>query len=563
MKFLLGIVFASVAFAQQTYNPPVRNLSGTTAPASGDCNAAAEVGAYYIQTGDTDTVPTEVYLCAQTATSYAWQPVSHYAQDAAPATCNVGSLWFDTNATAGSNLFGCTAADTWTLLGGGGGGSGDAAAAVTTTCSGVSATFTATSNTMNKFQCTLVATNVTSSTLASLTTGQGFSITVTQPAGGGITFAAPTGITGWGGIGTAANEECTQFFVADSATTAHQSSPMSCTGGSPSVVIPGSTSGEMTLVAPATGGGTITGFAGTGTMFGSAATNTGTGRQDFSGAASTATLKVGTSAPGTCTVGDVFFDSDATAGSNVLGCTATNTWTAQGGGGSSLTAPGTYAGRPACSTTVFPYATTDWILTYWCDGASAYKAYFNGMAVTPPGSLASFTSVTTACTPTLLNDGVVLTVPVGTSTLCGIYLTSFTPDTDSTVEFGFNMAVADNNVNSSYCGFGLYRDADNYVFDWMSWSGGAVAFNFTKRVAAADTSLKSGPYNHFTGARYRLRWTAATTIIPEVSIDKGNNWTPVNNTSYNYSELGGSPTPAWFCGSYNASGVLYHFVATP
>lgn len=47
----------------------------------------------------------------------------------------------------------------------------------------------------------------------------------------------------------------------------------------------------------------------------------------------------GTTLPSTCTVGRLFFDTDATAGSNVYGCTSTNTWTLQGGGGgSSLTA---------------------------------------------------------------------------------------------------------------------------------------------------------------------------------------------------------------------------------
>lgn len=43
----------------------------------------------------------------------------------APATCSVGELFYDTDATAGQNLYGCTATDTWTLLGdGGGAGSG-------------------------------------------------------------------------------------------------------------------------------------------------------------------------------------------------------------------------------------------------------------------------------------------------------------------------------------------------------------------------------------------------------------------------------------------------------
>lgn len=58
---------------------------------------------------------------------------------------------------------------------------------------------------------------------------------------------------------------------------------------------------------------------------------------DYGSAASTKTVKVGTSVPGACGVGELFFDSDATAGSNFFGCTATNTWTLLGGtgGGSS------------------------------------------------------------------------------------------------------------------------------------------------------------------------------------------------------------------------------------
>jgi hypothetical protein len=52
---------------------------------------------------------------------------------------------------------------------------------------------------------------------------------------------------------------------------------------------------------------------------------------DISGSTSTKPVKTGTTAPATCAVGELFFDTDATAGSNVFGCTATNTWTAQGG----------------------------------------------------------------------------------------------------------------------------------------------------------------------------------------------------------------------------------------
>lgn len=58
---------------------------------------------------------------------------------------------------------------------------------------------------------------------------------------------------------------------------------------------------------------------------------------DNTGALATKPHKSGTAAPGTCAVGETFFDTDATAGQNEYGCTATNTWTLQGdgaGGGS-------------------------------------------------------------------------------------------------------------------------------------------------------------------------------------------------------------------------------------
>ncbi len=48
---------------------------------------------------------------------------------------------------------------------------------------------------------------------------------------------------------------------------------------------------------------------------------------DFTGAASTAPMKAGTSLPGTCSVGQAYFKTDAEAGKNIHLCTAANTWT--------------------------------------------------------------------------------------------------------------------------------------------------------------------------------------------------------------------------------------------
>lgn len=93
-----------------------------------------------------------------------------------------------------------------------------------------------------------------------------------------------------------------------------------------------SADGTVSLATPVTitaGGGNVN----TGT------TNTyGAFLNDY-GAASLR-IPTGTSNPGTCTVGQILFRSDATAGQNIYECSATNTWTQQlnsGGGGASGT----------------------------------------------------------------------------------------------------------------------------------------------------------------------------------------------------------------------------------
>jgi hypothetical protein len=50
---------------------------------------------------------------------------------------------------------------------------------------------------------------------------------------------------------------------------------------------------------------------------------------DFSAATATKPVKTGGSLPVTCSVGEVFFNTAATAGANVYGCTAPNTWSAE------------------------------------------------------------------------------------------------------------------------------------------------------------------------------------------------------------------------------------------
>lgn len=69
--------------------------------------------------------------------------------------------------------------------------------------------------------------------------------------------------------------------------------------------------------------------------FGQNAINGGrtiTGVLDASGAAATKPMKAGTTLPATCSVGELFNKTNATATAVIYACIATDTWTQQGGG---------------------------------------------------------------------------------------------------------------------------------------------------------------------------------------------------------------------------------------
>ena len=86
------------------------------------------------------------------------------------------------------------------------------------------------------------------------------------------------------------------------------------------------------------------------TVFNNQANTYSAGLQHFG--AAQMLMPVGTANPATCTVGQVFFRSDSTAGQNWWFCTATNTWTQQlSGGGAVSVFTGSTATAPAFSAT--------------------------------------------------------------------------------------------------------------------------------------------------------------------------------------------------------------------
>ncbi len=72
---------------------------------------------------------------------------------------------------------------------------------------------------------------------------------------------------------------------------------------------------------------------------------------DFSNLPVTRPVTVGTAAPATCQLGQLFFNSAAAPGSNLLGCTAVNTWFELGGTASSSTGNATSIQGVAVSST--------------------------------------------------------------------------------------------------------------------------------------------------------------------------------------------------------------------
>ena len=76
------------------------------------------------------------------------------------------------------------------------------------------------------------------------------------------------------------------------------------------------------------------------------------GSVDFSAAPTTRPLMTCTTLPETCQAAEMFFKSDAPAGSNLYGCTASNTWTVQAGASGAVNVGGDLTGTSSSATVV-------------------------------------------------------------------------------------------------------------------------------------------------------------------------------------------------------------------
>ncbi len=234
-----------------------------------------------------------------------------------PSTCIVGQLFFNSSAAAGSNLSACTSANTW---------------------SGIGASLTLPLS---------VANGGTGTATPGLIAGTNVTISGTWPNqtinGTGASVA----------IGTSLPSACTvgQLFFNSSASAG--SNLYGCTASNTWNGLGGA---NLTLPLSVANGGN--GSSTPGLVAGSNITISGSWPNQI---VSGTPVAIGTSLPSTCTVGQLFFNSAAAAGSNLYGCTASNTWNALGGasvsGGNATTIQGTTVSSAA--------PTNNQALVYW------------------------------------------------------------------------------------------------------------------------------------------------------------------------------------------------------
>lgn len=262
-----------------------------------------------------------------------------YAQGVSlPASCSVGQAFFSTSAPPGLNLYLCSSANTWTQMTG-------AISSVFGRTGSVTAqtgdyTYAQIANTPNALP--------PNGTASGDLSGSYPDPVVTQVNGAGIPASGVLKATGSHQIvsatagvdfmGTATPVQAAQMPALNGdCTTSAGGVTTTCT----------KTNGTM-FAASATIDATNAGNISSGTL--SAARLPATamqtnqtnivsgGTQDFHAAAHTLPMVTGTSAnlPATCTVGEVYFATNATAGQNQFYCTATNVWTQQAGAISSV-----------------------------------------------------------------------------------------------------------------------------------------------------------------------------------------------------------------------------------
>ena len=239
------------------------------------------------------------------------------------------------------------------------------------------------------------------------------------------------------------------------------------------------------------------------------------GPVDNSGATRTSPMKVGSSVPGTCTVGDLFFNTVATAGQNIYECQSTNVYTQQlntgsssgggisvysangltvtantyyfpigGGGTPSTTETNVDIDSPAAATITNFFAQLSVALGMGNSGVFTLRKNAASQSITCTISGAS----TTACSDTThsfnVAQGDLLTVQLVTTGTIVV-----TPNVMFAMQFG--NITASGTVNTGTAAQVVYYAANGSAVSGATVTGAVKAGNPPTQAAAAD--LSDGP----------------------------------------------------------------------
>ncbi len=561
LRIAVFFLFACAAWGQ--YGIARKVVTGSGAPPSTDCDASNEVGNVYARTDGAAAYAT-FYVCGNTAAStYAWElystgsgtgnvapgianSLAYYASTAAavgPVTTGAGVLsWIGTPSSAnlrtavtdetgsGALVFGTSPTLTTPALGTPSAivltnGTGLPASAITGQFATNAQTSTYQVLAADFASCKTIIVASGTFTITLVASGSqpadGSCITILNYGTGVVTLArsgqningAAANLTGTAGSATAPTgwrvySNGTNYFAEVIGGGAGAVS--SVTAGPTGAVTVSPTTGAVVVDVDPAYVPNLTGA------------NIWTGVNDFSGATRTAPMKVATSDPGTCTVGDFLFRSDT---STTKACTATNTWTAVGSGGGTVRT--TYASLPACGAgnTNYQYVLTDSIYTANCNGSS--YAYWSGEKYIPTlpwsdGTAYSTGATVTATTGSVLFDG---GSPSGVDALRG-YVKS-TPSAPYTIILDIDHYSA--GAATSYCGMFLTTGTAIGSTSAIAFTVGNSALSLTKYTSNSTFSA-----NYFSYAAAQSRGKISLRMVDDntnrtwsVSQDRIN-WTQVS-----------------------------------
>jgi hypothetical protein len=187
---------------------------------------------------------------------------------------------------------------------------------------------------------------------------------------------------------------------------------------------------------------------------------------DFSMSATTRPLKSGTLLPGSCSMGEMFFLENATAGANLYGCAAANTWTLESSAGSGGSGSGT-ASQLADLAATRSSATTLAIGTA-CSAATPCNLRLGSVTF-------SFTSSTSA------------TITGGSGTAF-IYL-----DASGNLTVGQNLAVTCSSGCRTVAGIAAFPPDSIPLFTWTATNGTwDTAGGTDQRAFQSTTNVSAG-----------------------------------------------------------------------